>query len=313
MLPLGLGVSFRDGWILSRVNPNLDRGGGARHFRQIHRYTYSCQRHFRSTHHLDESLALCNYLNKTMNAESAARAITAGCLDRYPEGVAYGGSRRRNELWELLASTLLRFEDDCDMIVDLLVAIQTLPSMNSNPWWVTDPQPSDSLCELPSFHNVWQSCYESLRCQCHEGEDESFSVDKNYYRRAGKAEARMYLRGIPGITEFMGYKTINLICVQNEDLEFVIHEIHGWLQTAGSKLAETLDSNKIKFFEREVRGRPGKYYDVSVTMFEHWQHWKKSFLEISFDEHLLSSEGRGLARECHDIMKAQNIKLPFFL
>ncbi|QKD56437.2 uncharacterized protein FOBCDRAFT_203509 [Fusarium oxysporum Fo47] len=195
--------------------------------------------------------ALCNYLNKTMNAESAARAITAGCLDRYPEGVAYGGSRRRNELWELLASTLLRFEDDCDMIVDLLVAIQTLPSMNSNPWWVTDPQPSDSLCELPSFHNVWQSCYESLRCQCHEGEDESFSVDKNYYRRAGKAEARMYLRGIPGITEFMGYKTINLICVQNEDLEFVIHEIHGWLQTAGSKLAETLDSNKIKFFERE--------------------------------------------------------------
>ncbi|CVK91310.1 uncharacterized protein FMAN_09453 [Fusarium mangiferae] len=243
-----------------------------------------------------------------MSAESAARAITAGFSHQRREDV-----RRRNELWELLASTLLRFEDDCDMVVDLLVAIQSLPSTSSTPWWVTDLQPSDSLCELPSFASIWQSCYESLRCKCHDGEDESFSTDRNYYRRAGTAEAKMYLSGIPGITEFWAYRTINLVCVQNEDFEFIVHEIHGWLQTAGPKLAETLDSNQIKSFERAVRGRRDKRYEISVTMFEHWQHWKKSFLEVSFDENFLSSEGRGLARECHDIMKAQNIKLPLFV
>ncbi|CCT70474.1 uncharacterized protein FFB20_12591 [Fusarium fujikuroi] len=243
-----------------------------------------------------------------MSAESAARAITAGLSHQHP-----GDVRRRNELWQLLALTLLHFDDDCDMIVDLLVAIQSLPSRNSRPWWVTDPQPSNSLCELPAFHNMWQSCYESLRCDCYERSGEGFSADKKYYRRAGMVEAKMYLRGIPGITEFWAYNTINLVCVQNEDLEFVIHEIYGWLQTAGSKLAETLDSNQIKYFERGVRGRRDKRYDISATMFEHWQHWKKSFLEVSFDENFLSSEGRGLARECHDIMKAQNIKLPLFV
>ncbi|VTT55926.1 unnamed protein product [Fusarium fujikuroi] len=225
-----------------------------------------------------------------MSAESAARAITAGLSHQHP-----GDVRRRNELWQLLALTLLHFDDDCDMIVDLLVAIQSLPSRNSRPWWVTDPQPSNSLCD------------------CYERSGEGFSADKKYYRRAGMVEAKMYLRGIPGITEFWAYNTINLVCVQNEDLEFVIHEIYGWLQTAGSKLAETLDSNQIKYFERGVRGRRDKRYDISATMFEHWQHWKKSFLEVSFDENFLSSEGRGLARECHDIMKAQNIKLPLFV
>lgn len=328
MLPLGLGVSCRDEWIVSRIRPNLDRQGDARcavqalvfrslnskeqvlkkDSRRIENLSSECQIHLRSTHELDESLALCNYLNKTMSAESAARAITAGLSHQLP-----GDVRRRNELWVLLALTLLHFDDDCDMIVDLLVAIQSLPSRNSRPWWVTDSQPSDSLCELPSFHNMWQSCYESLRCDCHERNGEGFSADKKYYRRAGIVEAKMYLRGIPGITDFWAYNTINLVCVQNEDLEFVIHEIHGWLQTAGPKLAETLDSNQIKSFERGVRGRRDKRYEISATMFEHWQHWKKAFLEVSFDENFLSSEGRGLARECHDIMKAQNIKLPLLV
>ncbi|KAF5570484.1 hypothetical protein FPHYL_1160 [Fusarium phyllophilum] len=270
------------------------------------------------TYRLDEILALFNYLNKTMSVESAARAITARDPNAYSdwetfvEDIDQDSSNRFNKLWGLLATLLLRFEDDGDMVIDLLVAIQTLPSVNSTPWWV-DAEDSRSLCELPYFDDIWQDCYESLRCQCREGQDGGFGTDKKYYKRAGTAEAKMYLRGIPGITEFWAYRTINLICLQKDDLEFVIHEIHGWLQTAGPKLAETLDSNQIKSFERAVRGRPDKRYEISATMFEHWQHWKKSFLEVSFDEHLLSVEGRGLARECHDIMKAQNIKLPLFL
>jgi hypothetical protein len=270
-----------------------------------------CERNVTSTYRLDESLALLNYLNKTMSVESAARAVTAGCPDIYPEGSSPDGARRICEVWALLAAVLLRFEDDCDMVVDLLVAIQTLPSISSSPWWV-DAENRRSLCQLPYFDNVWQNCYESLRCNCHGGKDGGFGYDEKYYRRAGTVEAKMYLRGIPGITEFWAYKTINLVCAQSEDLQFVIHEIHGWLQTAGPNLAQTLDSSQIKSFERAVRGRRDKRYEISATMFEHWQHWKKSFLEVSFDEHHLSSGGRELARECHDIMKAQNIRLPLF-
>ncbi|KAF5722428.1 hypothetical protein FMUND_2940 [Fusarium mundagurra] len=312
MLPQGLDVSFREGWVLSRIQPNLDSENGALQPTQISDRMTSCEINATRTYRLDESLALFNYLNKTMSVESAARAVTAGCPDTYPEDFSQDGARRIREVWGLLAAVLLRFEDDCDMIVDLLVAIQTLPSINSSPWWV-DAEDKRSLCQLPYFDNVWQNCYESLRCDCHSGKDGGFSDDEKFYRRAGTTEAKMYLRGIPGITEFWAYKTINLICVQYDGSQFVLHEIHGWLQTAGPRLAETLDSNKIKSFERAVRGRPNKRYEISATMFEHWQHWKKSFLEVSFDEQLLSSEGRGLARECHDIMKAQNIKLPLFL
>ncbi|KAF5242194.1 hypothetical protein FANTH_8826 [Fusarium anthophilum] len=318
MLTPGLGVSIRDRWILSRVTPNPILKDEARDLIQAQNFPYGCQLYFKRTRHLDQGLVLCNYLNKTISAESAARAITADFSIRCPEEDGRLRVRLRNEVWELLASTLLRFEDDCDMIVDLLAAIQSLPSMDSTPWWVAYPQPSDSLCELPGFHIVFQSCYQALRCECGGCDDQHFLTDKKYYRRAGIAEAKMYVRGIPGITEFWAYKTINLICrldkhrELDEHLEFFIHEIHGWLQTAGPKLAETLDSNQVKSFVRAVRGRRDKSYESSVTMFEHWQHWKKSFLEVSFDEDFLSSEGRELARECHDIMKAQNIKLPLF-
>ncbi|KAF5975892.1 hypothetical protein FCOIX_7429 [Fusarium coicis] len=312
MLPQGLDVSFREGWVLSRIRPNLDSENGPLQPIQRSGRMTDCERNVTITYRLDESLALFNYLNKTMSVESAARAVTAGCPDIYPEGSNPDGARRICEVWGLLAAVLLRFEDDCDMVVDLLVAIQTLPSINSSPWWV-DAENRRSLCQLPYFDSVWQNSYESLRCNCHGGNEGGFSYDEKYYRRAGTVEAKMYLRGIPGITEFWAYKTINLVCAQSEDLQFVIHEIHGWLQTAGPKLAQTLDSRQIKSFERVVRGRRDKRYEISATMFEHWQHWKKSLLEASFDEELLSSEARGLARECHDIMKAQIIKLPLFL
>ncbi|KAF5565003.1 hypothetical protein FNAPI_1888 [Fusarium napiforme] len=318
MLSQGPDVSFREGWVLSRIQPMLDSENGALQRTQISDRMTSCEANVTGTYRLDESLALFNYLNKTMSVESAARAVTAGCPDIYPEdldnpeGSSLEGARRICGVWGLLAAVLLRFEDDCDMVVDLLVAIQALPSINSSPWWV-DAENRRSLCQLPYFDNVWQNCYESLRCDCHSGKDGGFTYDEKYYRRAGTVEAKMYLRGIPGITEFWAYKTINLVCAQSGDLQFVIHEIYGWLQTAGPKLAQTLDSSQIKCFERVVRGRRDKRYEISATMFEHWQHWKKSFLEVSFDEDLLSSGGRELARECHDIMKAQNIKLPLFL
>ncbi|KAF4336877.1 NirA-like nitrate assimilation regulatory protein [Fusarium beomiforme] len=252
-------MSFRDQWILSKAAPELRQRNVA------------C--------HLDEALALCNYLNGSMSAESAARAITADHLLRYDEVTI------PFRLWQLLSDTLLRFEEDCDMILDLLKAIQKLPTKNETPWWVTDPLrrswPREPLSELPEFANQWQVCYEKHRYEYrgHWVTDETIKNSRVYFRRAGMVEAKMYLRGIPGITEFWAYRTINLICLRNKDLEVVIFEIYGWLHTAGSKLAETLDPNQIKCFERAMRDRPEKKYEISVTMFEHWQHWKKSFLE----------------------------------
>ncbi|KAF4971142.1 hypothetical protein FSARC_1975 [Fusarium sarcochroum] len=267
-------MSFRDQWILSKAAPTI---------RELHT-GQGC--------HLDEAITLCNYLNKIIGADSAARAITAA-----------SSASTCFRLWTLLADTLMHFEEDCEMILKLLVCIQKLTT-NTMSWW-----------GLPGFVDEWQRYYESHR-EDYQGNwclQKATPYRRQYCRKAGLIEAKMYLEGIPGIDELDAYRTINLVCSREQDLQVVIYEIHAWLQVAGSRLAETLDPNANKSFARAVRGRSGRTYAIKVTMFEHWQHWKKTFLEISYDDELLSTEARELARQCYETMKAQHVKLPFFV
>ncbi|KAM0542623.1 hypothetical protein ACHAPJ_012702 [Fusarium lateritium] len=267
-------MSFRDQWILSKAAPTI----------QELKTGQGC--------HLDEAITLCNYLNKNVEADPAARAITASFTAEIP-----------SRLWKLLADTLFHFEEDCEMILNLLVRIQELPTSTIR-WW-----------GLPGFAYQWQRYYE-LHREEYQGNwclQEATPYRRQYCRKAGTLEGKMYLRGIPGISELDAYRTINLICLREQDLEVVIYEIHAWLQVAGSRLAEMLKPTENMAFERAVRGRSDKTYIMNVTMFEHWQHWKKTFLEISYDEEFLSPATRELSRQCHEIMKAQHIKLPFFV
>jgi len=119
----------------------------------------------------------------------------------------------------------------------------------------------------------------------------------------------MYLLDLYPINERWVHRVLNLICLEKAvflrrfDLEEVIYEIHAWLDVAGKKIAEKLQSGQVKSFERCVRGRGDKTYEIQVTMYEHWEHWKKRFLQVSYDEGYLSAGSREMSRKCYEIMK----------
>ncbi|GKU06036.1 atg16-protein [Fusarium langsethiae] len=265
-------MSTRDEWIISQAAPTLE---------ELEDTSSKC--------HLDDALTLCNYLNGGINAESAARLITAmvrrKVLDK-PQDVPMA----LFQIMRLLAETLIQFDQDREMILDLLVAIQNLPSDGRVLWW-----------RLPAFAELWQGCYVS-----HGDKD----YKAPFFKKAGTLEAHMYMRGLHPVDDHWAYLAINLICLEGEGLELVIYEIHAWLDVAGSKLAENLQPAQVKGFERAVRGRREKIYDIQATMYEHWEHWKKRFLQVSYDEDFLSPEFRLMAGKCHEIMKSLVVNQP---
>jgi hypothetical protein len=262
----------RDEWIIDIIAPELE------------------QLEDSSTHlHLDEAIAFSNYLNGELTAESAAQAMTvmlrpAGLEpSEYKTGAVF-------RIMGHIATALMLFDDDSDRILDLLVAIQNLPPLPDILWW-----------KLPGFDRLWQHCYISYR---------DMYNDAPFFKKAGTLEANMYLKDLYPVDDDWAYRAISLICLEGEDLELIIYEIHAWLDVAGSRLAENLQPTQVKSFERAVRGRREKTYYIEATMYEHWAHWKKRFLQVSYDEDFLSPEFRLMARKCHEIMKGLVVEQP---
>jgi hypothetical protein len=45
-------------------------------------------------------------------------------------------------------------------------------------------------------------------------------------------------------------------------------------------------------------------------MYEHWEHWKKRFLQVSHDEEYLSAGSREMSKKCYEIMKGLVVSPP---
>ncbi|KAH7185995.1 uncharacterized protein B0J16DRAFT_145623 [Fusarium flagelliforme] len=256
-------MSKRDEWIMSKTAPTID---GLKSDLRCH---------------LDEAIVLITYLNGEITPETSAQEITKPSTNE--------SSTRR--LMNLFVNALNNLDEDTDMILGLLVAIQNLPSTNQHYWWV-----------LPGFGRIWQLRYRTY----------SINNPKNlsFFTRMGTLEAKMYLLDLHPIDDWWVHRVLNLICLQRPDLEEVIYEIHAWLDVAGTKIAERIQPGQIKSFERCVRGRRDKTYEIQVTLYEHWEHWKKRFLQVSYDEEYLSAESREMSRKCYEIMKGLVVSPP---
>lgn len=273
-------LSARDEWIISRAAPTLE---------DLKHTSQKC--------HLDEAITLCNYLNGEVDAEYAARAFTTIVElqnNRIPDPTVRPILQGLRRIMRLLTETLMYFDQDCELIMDLLVAIQSVPPTPKLHWW-----------RLPSFSKLWQDCYIIFRNR------DPCSID--FYKKAGSLEAKMYLYDLYPVDSDWAYRAINLICLEQPDLECTIHEILPWLDIAGSKLAENLQPCQNKAFERAMRGRRDKTYMIEVTMYEHWEHWKKRFVQIRHDDEFLSSEARAISGKCYEIMRKYTIEPPSHL
>lgn len=78
--------------------------------------------------HHEEAKALDDYLSGLLNTQEAAKKITLPVLGE--EDL----SKELHRLWGLLCDALLEFTNDQGEILDLLAAIQSLPSTTSIDW-----------------------------------------------------------------------------------------------------------------------------------------------------------------------------------
>ncbi|RFN49474.1 hypothetical protein FIE12Z_6263 [Fusarium flagelliforme] len=203
--------------------------------------------------HLDEAIVFIAYLKGEINPETAAQEIT-----RPSTNSSYSA-----RLMNFFVNALNKLDEDTDRILALLVAIQNLPSTTHHYWY-----------KLPGFGRIWQLRYRTYSI--------NNPKDLAFFTRMGTLEAKMYLLDLHPIDHWWVYRVMNLICLERPDLEEVIYEVHAWLEVAGTKIAERIQPGQIKSFERCVRGRRDKTYEIQVTMYEHWEHWKKRFLQILF-------------------------------
>ncbi|KAF3075810.1 hypothetical protein CFAM422_002161 [Trichoderma lentiforme] len=246
-------------------------------------------------YHEDEDvfIYLGDYLDGNLTSNETAVLIAAPVLDDpNPPTKLY-------RLMGLLCEALVELSDEREKLLDLLESIQELPPGAIN-WAV-----------LPGLRNMWSDLYRPHMRGLNGWEiiGEPIPEDKQakvrqHYTSIGTVEAKLYVRGLGGVTENWGYELLNLACLRRPGLEVVVGEIHAWLTVAGTKLLKDLNPEEVRNWSRPVLGgQPGQQHAVQGTMAQHWETWRRTLLQVSEEQDLLSAEARKLARECHLLMQ----------
>ena len=125
---------------------------------------------------------------------------------------------------------------------------------------------------------------------------------RRVYEAVGRAEAEMLVRGPDEANEDRGFEVLNLICSDGPELEVLIGQIFPWLDVAGSKLKDKVESETAaRGYVRSLDGDYSKRQTVEEALAEHWAAWKDRLLRIGQGETGLSSVARGLAAEVYKI------------
>ncbi|CAD0095607.1 unnamed protein product [Aureobasidium mustum] len=233
--------------------------------------------------HQEEAKALDDYLSGLLNTQDAAIKITSPVLgEGDPPSELY-------RLWGLLSNALVELADDQAKILDLLAAIQALPTTSID--WT----------KLEGFGHMFSDMHR-LHLQGHSPwEKENWTATRkvelcHHFEIIGAAEARMYLRGIGGISADWGYEVLNLVCSRRPGLDVLIFEVHAWLQCAATQLKNSLQPEETRSYSRPVPGvRVGRLQRVHCTMVEQWGTWKRELSDLSGSQSALSVESRDVA------------------
>ncbi|GIZ48889.1 hypothetical protein CKM354_001193200 [Cercospora kikuchii] len=244
--------------------------------------------------HPDEADALQKYLECEYGVQEAAKKITEPILsEANPKESFY-------RLWALLCDALVELSDEeCQKTIELLLAIQHLPSTEYFEWK-----------ELPGFGNMWHDLYQMhLDGPCTwEKEnltDERREELRRHFRRIGGVEAQLCLRGIGDIPLSWGFDVVNLVAQNRNGLDVLLSEVEVWLEVAGEELKGEVgkQSDEVRWYTRRVaQSAGGKQQSVGAALEEHWVVWKERLMEMMEDGSGLSDEGRKLAARCYDRM-----------
>ncbi|PHH90886.1 hypothetical protein CDD83_2347 [Cordyceps sp. RAO-2017] len=231
--------------------------------------------------HADEAESLAGYLDGRLTAHEAALAFTKPVLDEAePAASLY-------RPMALLCEALVELGHDRDKLLRLVAAIQALPPAGPISW-----------AGLPGFGDMWSDLYRAYAdgpspWETSEGPREAELC--RHFEAVGTVEAELFVRGLGGVPASWGYKTLSLVCSSRAGLGVLLHAMHPWLAVAGPKLRLELEPDEVCGY--------GERQAVETTMAEHWEAWKRAFLQASQKGAHLTEEARQLAAECHDLMK----------
>jgi len=241
--------------------------------------------------HRREAKALNDYLSDDLAAQKAAERIVSSVLgEADPASELY-------RLWGLLSDALVELTDNRQKILELLAAMQSLPSDACIDW-----------SQLADFGAVWSDLNRLHLHGPDSWEKQSWTDDRraqlcHHLETVGRIEAEMFLRGSGGVTADWGYEVINLVCSRRAGLDVLMFEVHAWLDGACKQLQQSLSLEETRSYTRPVLGaRNGAQQAVICTMGEHWQTWKEALLELGGDRSPLSAESRNLAAVCYTLM-----------
>ncbi|KAH0285273.1 ATG16-domain-containing protein [Aureobasidium namibiae CBS 147.97] len=210
--------------------------------------------------HREEAKALDDYLSNDLTVQEAAERIVSFVLgEADPASELY-------RLWSLLSDALVELTDNRQKILELLAAMQSLPSDACIDW-----------SQLADFGVVWSDLNRLHLHGPDPWEKQSWTDDRraelcHHFKTVGRIEAEMFLRGLGGVTADWGYEVINL----------------------------SLPLEETRSYTRPVLGaRNGLQQAVTCTMCEHWQTWKEALLELGGDRSPLSAESRNIAALSH--------------
>jgi len=241
--------------------------------------------------HHEEAKALDDYLSDDLAAQEVAERIVSSVLgEADPASELY-------RVWGLLSDALVELTDNRQKILELLAAMQSLPSDACIDW-----------SQLADFGTVWSDLNRLHLHGPDPWEKQSWTGDRrselcHHFETVGRTEAEMFLRGLGGVTADWGYEVINLVCSRRAGLDVLMFEVHGWLDCACIQLRQSLPLEEARSYTRPVLGaRNGLQQAVTCTMGEHWQTWKGALLELGEDRSPLTADSRQLAAVCFTLM-----------
>jgi hypothetical protein len=126
---------------------------------------------------------------------------------------------------------------------------------------------------------------------------------RRVHEAVGRAEAEMLIRGLDVANENWAYEVLNLVCSNGPEMEVQIGQVFTWLDVAGSKLKEKVESEStVRNYTYSLGGDYRKRQTVAGTLAEHWEAWKDQLWMISQGEAGSSKVATSLAAQCYELM-----------
>ncbi|KAI9680487.1 MAG: hypothetical protein M1817_003927 [Caeruleum heppii] len=245
-----------------------------------------------------EAQALKDYLRDNINTDEAARAITRPVeADNDPHSVLY-------RLWCLLIDAMMEAPAMQSKIIQLLLAVENLPSADSTDG-DTNPSQQRKVVwrSLPGFGSLWSDLNKmdgwKLRWDNFSPEGKQEALDQ--YRQTAAIEARLFMSGVGAIPLTWGYRDIcDALESSKAILDIDIHSAAKWLEIAGQRIRTQGTGEQEDF---SALGRQRDLWNGGKSMSkERWAFWADRLRTVADDQNL-REDTRDAAKEALKAME----------